>query len=444
MLKICIVNIHSYPLFQPETLSSFGGAEVRSWLFADGLSKLPDNDISFVVFDHGQPDVERFGRVVVHRHPCYPSPEKQAQSWLQLSKHLIRSSRFPYFAFRRVTPRMVVEIPAAFAYQVWTRGVDWLSCRLGQCDRLGTYRVASRKTHLYGRIDADIYCAFGATWLSAEVAAFCEEAGKKFVLFGSSDVDFSEDYRPDSRKMNAYRSRVDLCYYSIARADLVVTQTTTQSELLRERFGKPSVTVRSCIDLESTPETDPDERTEEKVALWIGKSDGVKRPEVLIQLAQRFPNIQFQMNRAERDRFERIQQAKPANVNILEGVPFHKIETLFKRAFVFINTSVFEGFPNTFLQAGKYGVPVLSFAVDPDGMFERHACGVCAGGDFERLAEGLASLHSDSDRRARLGDNIREYVRANHDLNAGMLELSQVLGRLMESDDRGESQKRSP
>lgn len=436
MPKICIVNIHSYPLFRPETLSSFGGSEVRSWLFAVGLSKLPGNNLSFVVFDHGQPEVERFDGIDVYRHPFYPSPERRAQSWLQLSKHLIRCARFPYFAFKRITPRMLLDIPAAFAYSVWSWVMDWLSCQLGLCYRLGTCRLAQRKARLYERIDADIYCVFGATWLSAEVATFCEGTGKTFVLFGSSDQDFSEDYRPDSRKLNTYRSRADHCYHSIMRADLIVTQTETQSELLRERFGKSSATVRNCIDLQSRPHPGTVEGLGDRVALWIGKSDGVKRPEILIQLAQRFPDIQFLMvmNSAERDRFERILQSKPSNVDILEEVPFHKIESLFERAFVFINTSVFEGFPNTFLQAGKYRVPVLSLVVDPDGMFERHACGVCAGGDFERLAEEFASIHSDSDRRVRLGDNIREYVQANHDLDAGMLELSQILGTLLEPE----------
>ena len=71
------------------------------------------------------------------------------------------------------------------------------------------------------------------------------------------------------------------------------------------------------------------------------------------------------MNRSDENIFKEVECAKSLNLEIIEWLPYRKAEALIAGAFALVNTSCFEGFPNTFLQAGKFGVPILSFEVDP-------------------------------------------------------------------------------
>jgi glycosyltransferase involved in cell wall biosynthesis len=218
----------------------------------------------------------------------------------------------------------------------------------------------------------------------------------------------------------------------LLRADLILTQTDTQRRLLQERFGRKGVILRNPIDLSQIPSGDEVGSEREEIALWIGKSDRIKRPEILLQLAAAFPDKQFVMvlNRSDPALFQAVVQNRPANVQILEWVSFQESERLFARAFVLVNTSSFEGFPNTFLQAGKYGVPLLSLQVDPEGFIERHTCGIVAQGSFDRLVNGFHLICSDQDRRSLFARNVQEYVQRHHALEEKIAQLHHLLSDL--------------
>ena len=165
----------------------------------------------------------------------------------------------------------------------------------------------------------------------------------------------------------------------------------------------------------------------------MGKSDNVKRPEILLQLAQACPDISFEivMNKAVVAIYDAILQNKPPNVVIYEWKRFDEIEALFAEAFVFISTSRYEGFPNTFLQAGKYGVPIFSLQVDPDGFIEKYACGIVAHGNFDRFVAGLREIADDQEIAQRYSVNVSQYVIEHHALNQRVDQLDRAIHDLV-------------
>ncbi len=404
MMKICFLVPNAYSLFNARTRYPFGGSEVRAWLLGKGLSELPGYEVCFTTFDHGQSEVEKFGNVLVYKDVYFGA--KQATS-NQVNSVLSRGSR----QVLRLLGRIKNDLRPSNSLNFEGR------------------RLPLHKFKTYLEIDADVYCVFGAANYSAELIFFAKQFGKKIILFSGSDADFSSNYLLKPDKTNEYGSLNKLCAYSIRNADFIVTQSDGQERLLQERFQRDStITIKNPIDLEVSS-VSPIVPGGKNIFLWLGKSDHIKQPDILLAVARLVPEAHFIMimNRSNNDVYDHIQQAKPVNVEILEYVPFREIDLYFAKARALINTSKFEGFPNTFLQAGKHFCPVLSLNVDPDGFFSRHGCGFFVDGDIESMAAIVSKMLCDDDTYSHWASNIHSFVQKNHRLGDKVHQLDKFL-----------------
>jgi glycosyltransferase involved in cell wall biosynthesis len=156
--------------------------------------------------------------------------------------------------------------------------------------------------------------------------------------------------------------------------------------------------------------------------LWVSRCQAIKRPELFLELARALPEFSFVMicppeNRALRDKVDEAAQVLP-NLRLIDSVPYHEIQDWYDRAKVFVNTSDWEGWPNSFIQSGLGQAALLSLQVDPDGIFGLFQPGVFAGGDFAKLVAGARRLMGDPEFLAAGQKGSARFVREAHDNEA--------------------------
>lgn len=153
--------------------------------------------------------------------------------------------------------------------------------------------------------------------------------------------------------------------------------------------------------------------------LWVSRCQRVKRPHVFLDLAEALPEYSFEMVCPAENRglWEEVaaRAGGIANLRFIESVPYHEVQGRYDAARVFVNTSEWEGWPNSFIQSGLGGAALLSLDVNPDGIFERFGLGVFAGGDFGRLVEGGRGMMGDEAGLARMQEGCGRFVAEMHD-----------------------------
>jgi glycosyltransferase involved in cell wall biosynthesis len=133
--------------------------------------------------------------------------------------------------------------------------------------------------------------------------------------------------------------------------------------------------------------------------LWVSRCQQLKRPHLYLDLVEALPDARCTMICPSEDKelWDSVAEraAKLPNLELIEKVPYHEIQEYYDRARVFVNTSTFEGFPNSFIQSGMGHAALLSLCIDPDGMIQVFGSGILADGSMEKMIEGARTMLSD-------------------------------------------------
>lgn len=388
---VLLVCANAYPQFDFCVPPVGGGMETRAALFGRGLAASERWRLGFVVSDFGQPFVTRHEGIDFHIYqPVY------RRAGRNVFPRLRKRRWFPILNLDRHDLELLWQIPLI---------AIWLAL------------PAIFFPRFWRTLKPAVVCCFGNNAQSAEVIADCHRAGIRSILCIASDTDISPDYRPGNREVNHYGMPKWKGHHSLAMADCIIVQSETQRAALHRHFNRDAVLIRNPVHVS------PDDprywlpRGQREYVLWIGRSDDFnKRPMLFLELARDCPGLEFVMivSRTDKASFQALTDSCPANLRIVEHVPAHEIRDYLHRALVLVNTSQFEGFPNSFLQAAVMGVPIVSLAVDPDAMLASQGCGIHAAGDQSTMREAVLELSANAASADAFSATCHRYVLERH------------------------------
>lgn len=329
---------------------------MQLYLLAQELSKKPDVEVHFIVGDFGQQKIEQYGRITVYK----GIPVKK-HSWIT-----------------RFLPRSKVLL-----------------------------------FNLMRTIRADVYVQRSASAGTGLIALLAHVWGKQFVYMTAHEIDCNGGFE----KQNSWLVG-RLFQYGIRHADCIVTQSEEHAEMIAKHHKRTSIVIPSLYTIPTETEL---AGIEKQHILWVGRCEDWKRPEVFMTLAQQYPEESFVMispasnnQTAYYKTLQNMLAHAPSNLRHVSYVPFAEIDRYFQEAKLFVNTSTYEGFPNTFVQAMKNRTPILSLSVNPDNMLNANECGVCAGGDIPTFEAQLKELLHNPARLTTLGQNGYTYSTRTH------------------------------
>lgn len=357
---VCIVGLKCYDLLVgAQTVRYLGGIETHLVALGHALRDL-GLKVSFVTFDHGQPEELDVGGIRVLK--SYPPKG----------------------------------------------GLPMIGLLYPRLPRL--YRAMRRA-------DASTYVFMGAgteAWSVGTVKRWLPEPRRSYVLCLASDanVDPTLALLPTRRERWLYRR----CLCSV---DTIVSQTATQQQRLLAGFGRESTVLGNTIPPKRQGEAKSEEflRTAPPRVLWLGRIVPVKRLEWLLDVAALCPEVQFDVvgsaNRESRYSTELVERAETLpNVTIWGRVDEETLLKLRRNALVLCCTSVLEGFPLTFIEAWSSGLPIVT-SFDPDGVVAKQDVGIVADSP-ENLAAALRSLLEDRSALVNLSRRARAHYEAHH------------------------------
>ena len=302
--------------------------------------------------------------------------------------------------------------------------------RLFKSPRFGRWVEARSLFSALSRIDPDIVLALVASAHTGTATFFCRNYHRKknipMVWYLASDTDVAVQPNLGVRGPAKYIDKI-LFNYGRKLSDLIVAQTNKQAELMWNRFGRKC---KAVVPNFHPVANETRSKSTEKISVsWIANFKKLKRPELFLDIAEHFLEDQrfqfYLIGQAEQSEWcDQVlsRAAKMQNVQYLGQLDIDQVNLHLANSQVLINTSEYEGLPNTFLQAWMRGVPTLTLNVDPDGVIEQMDLGL-VNSDLSKLAAELRSYASSPEKLHRLGSNAIKFSEKTYSMsNASKLQ----------------------
>ncbi len=268
-------------------------------------------------------------------------------------------------------------------------------------------------------IEPDIIYKRSAQRHTGFLGGYCKRRKSKLVFAVSSDNQCKSFFRNDYF-LFPYDFLVEkFRIYGVRNSDLIIAQHEKQKNMLKENFNLDSIVIPNS---HKVPEG-PFKKEKPPIISWIANIKKWKKPELFLDLAEKFEDYSAKFIMAGRpavdDDYQQSIESKAnslSNTKYLGEISFEETNKLLSKSTIFVNTSLpREGFPNTYIQAWMRNTPVVTLNFDPDDILKEKKIGIHSN-KFEKLVSDVKYLLENKDVRDEMGERAREHAVKNYDL----------------------------
>lgn len=167
-----------------------------------------------------------------------------------------------------------------------------------------------------------------------------------------------------------------------------------------------------------------------KYIAWIGIFQYQKNLPALLRIVQNNLNIEFniagksgkKIDEGTKIALERLKKCK--NVKFVGYLNRSEILPFLGKAYALLNTSYYEGFSNTFLEAFAVGTPVITLGINPDEIISKYNLGFVTNENEINLIFNRLKINYDY---IKSGQKIRKYLDSKHNYRNVAASLLKIL-----------------
>jgi glycosyltransferase involved in cell wall biosynthesis len=317
----------------------------------------------------------------------------------------------------------------------WTATIGtWTALKPGQRERIdgvefvGLERVHSvRAVARFLAAEKPDWCHwFGANHLLGPAAILGKARGVRTVF----SAQFDKDVRP-THALAARRYRWPFYAAGLWASDRIFLQHGGQLAELPSSLRAKACVVPGIVEV---PTAYVEHRVRRPYVAWVGVLRQPKRPDLLIDIAQRSPGVEFVVcggpsdHRSPPGYSEDIMKrfASIPNIRYLGHVAPDRAIGIISNASLLLSTSDAEGFPSVFVEAWASGTPVVTLRIDPDGVIARQRLGAACQGT-EAAADTIGHLMRSVDERKEMAGRCREHVIRRHSAASAVAVVQEAL-----------------
>jgi len=245
-------------------------------------------------------------------------------------------------------------------------------------------------------------------------AYYCQKNNCNMVWHIASDIDVQKWNKKITRNIVFRYIEKKMLEYGIRRAKYIVGQTDYQGEQLEKNYGRTLSAL--VLNFHPFPKEIID-KSGPVTVVWIANFKRLKQPQVFVKLARSFldiPDVQFKMIGSppqeedwRKDIMSEIDELN--NLEYLGKLSQDEVNEQLAKSHILVNTSEYEGFSNTFIQAWMREVPVVGFNVNPDGVFDNNKLGCFSNGVYDTLVQQIKLLISDTSYREEIAARVKAF-----------------------------------